>query len=114
MFKRGTHGQTVFSRGLILTFPLNLLCFNLRPFVFVCMQAIRLSLAVKAKWLLILECILASSVMTVVVNLMYDGMRYNNLLEKIIWCEYEFTCEKLSCKSCLFPSTISSPADVHT
>ena len=56
------------------------------------MQAIRLN-TVKAKWLLILECILASSVLTVVVNLMYDGMRYNNLLEKIIWCEYEFTCE---------------------
>ena len=66
------------------------------------MQVIKLSLAVKAKWLLILGCILASSVLTVVVNLVYDGMRYNNLLDKIIWGGYECTCE-FSCKSCLFP-----------
>ena len=58
------------------------------------MQAIQL-FGVKAKWFLMLECVLVCLVMTPLVNITYNGMDLSPLGEYIIWSEYGFSCNSL-------------------
>ena len=89
-------------RGLLNYLSFRLLLISV--FVLAC-AAIQL-FGVKAKWLLALECVLVCLVLTPLINYMYNGMVFNELLSRTIWGEC-FTRTYLSAIRYVDTGTIS-------